>query len=149
MKINRGELARKYFLEGYNCSQAIILAFKDVLPGDIDSILKMAVPFGGGISRLRKTCGAFSAIVMILGLLEGYTTNETGEVKQKLYEKVQNLANKFEEKNGSIDCFALLKIPNQKQDSIPSERTSEYYKKRPCPDIIANAADILEEYLFK
>ena len=47
----------------------------------------------------------------------------------------------------NIVCRELLGLAEKVSAPVPEERTPEYYKKRPCPDIIADAADILEEYL--
>ena len=32
---------------------------------------------------------------------------------------------------------------------IPEARTEEYYNKRPCPEIIGSAAEILEKYILE
>ena len=50
------DLARDLFKEGYNCSQAIVLAFSDETGLDKDTALKMASPFGLGMAKLREVC---------------------------------------------------------------------------------------------
>ena len=60
--------AEDNFIQGYNCTQAVVLAFSDLLNYDTESLLKLASPFGGGMGRLRETCGAFSGVLIVLGL---------------------------------------------------------------------------------
>lgn len=146
---NRGERAKAFFLEGYNCNQAILRAFEDFLPkGEVDTIVALGSGFGGGMGRLREVCGAMTACFMILDLLYGYSTPDTGKKKIELYQKVQQLAAEFEKRNGSIICRDLLGLKEGKDSPVPEERTTAYYAKRPCGDIIKNAAELLEEYLL-
>lgn len=144
----RGELARDYFYKGYNCTQAVALAFADVTGLNEEQLMKVACSFGGGMGRLREVCGAFSGMLIVLGLAEGYSGPEKGQVKADHYKKVQQLAAEFERRNGGLVCRKLLGLGDgrKKDDPVPEQRTPEYYKKRPCPEIIANAAEILAEF---
>lgn len=101
------------------------------------------------MGRLREVCGAVSGMFIVLGLLEGYEGPEKGEIKMKHYEKVQFLAKEFEKEQGSIVCREILGLNVLHDDPKPEERTKEYYQKRPCPDTVKLAADILERYLAK
>ncbi|MBQ3030746.1 MAG: C_GCAxxG_C_C family protein, partial [Agathobacter sp.] len=65
--MTRKEKAMQSFLDGYNCSQCMILAFEDILDTDIKLALKIASPFGGGMGRLREVCGSVSGMFMVLG----------------------------------------------------------------------------------
>ena len=56
--MTRREIAIENFKKGYNCSQAIIMAFENMLPVDKDMLSKMASSFGGGMGRLREVCGS-------------------------------------------------------------------------------------------
>ena len=145
--LTRKEKAMQNFLEGYNCSQSIILAFEDLITIDLDTALKIASPFGGGMGRLREVCGSVSGMFMVLGYMKGYDDPKDYEGKKQLYEHVQELARRFEEQNGSIVCRNLLGLSVQKEEAAPSLRTEEYYKKRPCKEMIGSAAEILEAYL--
>ncbi len=143
---SRGELAREYFYKGYNCAQAVVLAFADVLDVPEEQLMKISCSFGGGMGRLREVCGSFSGMLIVLGLVEGYSGPEKGQVKADHYRNVQQLAAEFEKRNGGLVCRELLGIGRGKDDPVPEPRTPEYYKKRPCPEIIRAAADILDEY---
>lgn len=145
--MTRKEAAMANFTNGYNCSQSVVLAFADLLPVDRENLLKLSSSFGGGIGRLREVCGSFSGIAIILGLLYGYDGNESGDVKKEHYARIQELAHKFEERNGSIVCRELLGLNVKHDEPVPEKRSEEYYKKRPCAELVGDAAEILEEYL--
>lgn len=141
--IDRVKKASELFREGYNCSQAVFCAYSDLYGFDFDTSLKISSGFGGGFGRMREVCGAFSAVTMIAGL-EG-----NGVDKTAVYEKVRQLADEFRKENGSIICKELLGVSGAPQSHVPDKRTQEYMKKRPCPEIVEQAAMIIEEYILK
>jgi C_GCAxxG_C_C family probable redox protein len=145
--MTRREAAMANFLKGYNCSQSIILAFADMLPIDESTLMKMASSFGGGMGRLREVCGSVSGMFMIAGLLYGYDGPETGQIKADHYARIQELAHRFEEKHGTIICREMLGLNVRHDEPVPEARTKEYYRKRPCAEIIGDAAEILDQYL--
>ena len=145
--MTRREMAMANFMKGYNCSQSIVLAFADMLDIDEAALLRLSSSFGGGMGRLREVCGSVSGMFMVAGLLYGYDRPETGEKKAEHYARIQELAHRFEEKHGSIVCRELLGLSVRHDIPVPEARTSEYYKKRPCPEIIGDAAEILDGYI--
>lgn len=145
--MTRREAAMANFLKGYNCSQAITLAFADLVDIDEKTLLQMASSFGGGMGRLREVCGSVSGMFMIAGLLYGYDGPETGDVKAQHYARIQELAKRFEEKHRTIICREMLGLSVRHDSPVPEARTQEYYKKRPCAEIIGDAAEILEQYI--
>lgn len=145
--MTRKEKAIQSFLDGYNCSQCMILAFEDMINIDVQQALKIASPFGGGMGRLREVCGSVSGMFMILGYIMGYDEPSDYEGKKVLYAHIQELARRYEKANGSIICRDLLGITEKHQDATPEPRTEAYYKARPCTEKIGSAAEILEAYL--
>lgn len=143
--MDRGTQAAGLFLEGYNCAQAIAVAFCDITGLDKDFSARMASSFGGGMGRMREVCGAVSGMLMVAGLLYGYDTTDDDVAKKAHYALVQELAGQFREENGSIVCREILKNPPS--DPAPSPRTAEYYALRPCARMVYSAASLLEEYL--
>ena len=137
--------AAQLFLDGYNCAQAITVAFSDVTGLDKDFSARMASSFGGGIGRLREVCGAVSGMVMVAGILYGYDGNSEESAKKEHYTLVQALANQFKEEVGSIICRDILKNPPS--DPNPTPRTEEFYKQRPCARMVMVAAKILDDYI--
>jgi C_GCAxxG_C_C family probable redox protein len=148
--MSRAERAKAYFSEGYACSQAVALAFADVCGLEEEVIKKMMLPFGGGLGRLRLTCGAVSGMAAVIGMAFSNGEN-TPENKKKVYAIVQELCARFKEECGSLICGELLagmKVPVE-IGGVAENRTEEYYKKRSCGDMVFLAAQILEEYLQK
>lgn len=99
------------------------------------------------MGRLREVCGSVSGMFLAAGLLYGYDGPETGKVKAEHYARIQELAHAFEERNGSIVCRELLGLKVKHDESTPSARTADYYRKRPCKELIGMSAEILEEYI--
>lgn len=147
--MGRGEKAADLFEEGYNCAQAVFLAYADKLDMDRETAAKLASSFGGGMGRMREVCGAVSGMFMVAGVLYGYDDPKAFEEKKEHYARIQELAAKFKEENGSIVCRELLGLEAGADNPTPSVRTAEYYKKRPCKELVAMAADILESYIEK
>lgn len=146
--MSKGDIAKQNFLNGYNCSQAVLLAFCEDFGLEKETALKISEPFGGGMGRMREVCGTVTGMFMVLGLAMGNSDAKDGSTKKNVYKSVQELAEKFKQDNGSIICRELLGLQKANKESyVPSERTKEYYKKRPCPELCKYAADILEDYL--
>lgn len=143
----RSEQAMQYFLQGYNCSQSVVLAFSDLLTLDRETLCRMSCSFGGGMGRMRETCGAVSGMMLVAGLLYGYPDTGLGGEKTTHYARVQELARRFEEETGSLSCRRLLGIDRQHDDPTPTARTEDFYRKRPCKNLIGMSARILEDYL--
>ena len=148
--MSKQDIAKQNFMNGYNCSQAVLLAFCEDFGLEKETALKISEPFGGGMGRMREVCGTVTGMFMVIGLAMGNDNSKDNTTKKNVYKSVQELAAKFKEDNGSIICRELLGLQKANKESyVPSERTTEYYKKRPCPELCKYAADILEEYLKK
>ncbi len=151
----RGNLARENFLAGYGCAQAVLLAFSDVTGLDRTTAAAMASSFGGGMGRMREVCGAVSAALMVLGVAEGYTDPQDTAGKSAHYARVRDFAERFKArctrdgKCGSIVCRELLAGAHVSHEAggEAEVRTAEYYRKRPCPELCAIAATVLQEML--
>ena len=143
--MSRAEQAKEYFLQGYACSQAVALAFSDLMGVNEEEIAKLTLPFGGGLGRQRLTCGAVSGMAVVVGGVLGKAELDK-ENKKKVYETVQTLCKQFQKEAGSLICAELLSGTNATALGEAEERTNEYYKKRPCAELVALAAGILEEY---
>jgi len=144
--MDHSHYAAELFLQGYNCAQAVAVAFCDVTGLDKDFTAKMISSFGGGMGRMREVCGAVSGMLMVAGLLYGYTDPGEDDINKKNhYQLVQDLAGQFRDEVGSIVCREILKNPPS--DPNPSPRTEEYYAVRPCARMVFTAAKILDAYI--
>ena len=150
ININESKYAKKamdLFKEGFNCSQAVFLAFEDKYGVDREFALRLSSSFGGGMGRLREVCGAVSGMFMVAGALYGYSSPLDYEAKSNHYKRIQELANEFQNFNKSIVCRELLGLDKGKDNHAPEKRTEEYYKKRPCGELVGIAAAIMENYI--
>lgn len=143
--MDHGMRAAELFLGGYNCAQAVVVAFCDVTELEPDFAAKMASSFGGGMGRMREVCGAVSGMLMVAGLLYGYDTPGDDTSKMAHYTLVQGLAGQFRQEVGSIVCREILKNPPS--DPKPTPRTAEFYKTRPCARMVILAGQILDRYI--
>lgn len=139
----RVERGVELFKSGYNCAQAVVGAFADLYDIPQDVALRMSASFGGGMGRMRLTCGAASGMFMLAGLENGCATTESPQKRAENYALVQELAAEFKEINGSLTCAELLGLRTGKTESpTPNARTQEYYKNRPCAMMVESACRI-------
>ena len=137
------------FKSGYNCSQSVVAAFADMYGFTEEQALRMSASFGGGIGRMRLTCGAACGMFLLAGLETGSTDGADREGKAANYALVQALAEEFKKRNGSLTCAELLGLKKPEGTSQPETRTEQYYAKRPCVKMVEEAARIWAEYLEK
>lgn len=148
--MKRKEQAMTYFREGYNCAQSVFLAFCDLTGFDQKTALRLAAPFGGGIGRQREVCGAVSGMCLVAGALYGYDDTKNKDAKAAHYKMVQELCARFRKRaGGSILCRDLLGAEGRDTAATPADRTQAYYEKRPCVELVGEAADILEQWIKK
>lgn len=145
---SRVEQATATFEEGYTCAQSVFSTYADLFGMDRETALKLSSPMGGGIGRMREVCGAVSAMALLAGLKEGNTDPANEEGKEKIYLLTRQMAEKFREQFGTIVCRELLGIEGMEESAKPSVRTQQYYQERPCLQLIAAAAKIIEEMLL-
>ena len=150
MEEERIEMAVSLFKEGFNCSQSVVAAFAEKYGFTREQALKMSASFGGGIGRMRETCGAACGLFLLAGLETGATEGADREGKAANYALVQELAEEFKQRNGALRCADLLGLSKKEPVvSTPEARTDQYYAKRPCVKMVEEAARIWCEYLQK
>lgn len=140
--------AVSYFKEGYNCAQSVVAAFADLYGFTEEQALRMSASFGGGIGRMRQTCGAACGMFLLVGLECGAVRGDDRVGKSHNYAVVQQLAQAFERENGSLICAELLGLkPKTPLESQAEARTAAYYAKRPCAQMVETAARLFADYL--
>ena len=149
----RVELAKAYFRQGYNCSQSVVLAFQDICGVDSESLKKLCAGLGGGVGRMREVCGCVCGMAVLSGFIESQTLTPN-EQKKAAYTLTQKMASDFKKETGSIVCRELLGLSSDHVSPLstapsptPEPRTDDYYKKRPCEQMVALAARIVSEAL--
>ena len=138
-----------YFKSGYNCAQAVVMAFDDVMGLDIDHLARLVAPFGGGMGRMREVCGTVSGMAFVAGAICPSQNPQNLDERKANYALVQRFADEFRRENGDIVCRRLLGLEpmvERAETAMPSERTAEYYRKRPCAEYVGCAARIVAEY---
>lgn len=143
--MNHGEKAMELFMQGYNCAQAVSLAFCDMTGLDEKVLARQMASFGAGLGGLREICGALSGMELVAGHLYGYEVPGNDQEKKAHYQRVQKLASDFREQAGSILCREILNNPPT--DPNPSPRTAVYYAVRPCARVVRLAGEILDAYI--
>lgn len=139
--------AMELFKDGYNCAQSVFLAFEEECGLERSMALKLSSSFGGGMGRLREVCGAVSGMFMVAGVLYGYDSPEADAEKAEHYARIQKLAKDFQEYTGSIVCRELLGLEQKSDAPTPEKRTENYYRKRPCVQMVGLAAAVMERYM--
>ena len=143
----RAKRAKELFNNGYNCAQSVALAYADITPLSEEMIATITASFGGGMGRLREVCGTVSGMAFLASFISPCPSSDNAEAKKANYSVVQEFAEAFRKQNGAIVCRTLLGLDHPKDEPTPSARTAEYYKKRPCGDLVYDAALIVGKYL--
>ena len=141
--------AHENFKKGYNCAQAVFIAFADEMGLDQVTAAKLSSSFGGGMGKMREVCGAVSGALMVLGMMKGNYDPADDKAKAAHYAKVQEFAAQFKAEHETIICRELLKNLALKKEhtSEPEKRTEEYYKVRPCVRFVETAAKTVAEMI--
>ena len=149
--------AKQLFKEkGYNCCQAVVLAYNDIFGIDDNTAAALSSGFGGGMGRMREVCGSVSGMVLLAGLLKPAADPSDKAARTGNYTLVQEVAGEFKDISGSIICKELLGLSSCSapagsgihgipESPVPSDRTPEYYKKRPCEELVGISARIIGE----
>lgn len=143
MPSKKAEQAFRYFSEGLLCSQSILLTYGPEFGIDEDMAVKVARPFGSGISRMCETCGAVTGAYMVLGL--SCQEEDEKNAKEKTYELCREFAKRFVETNGSTNCQQLLQC-----DLGTSEGQNRFRQENLihlCNNYVKSSAGILEDLL--
>lgn len=130
--------AGDYFRQGYNCAEAVLKAYLDILPGSFGpEVSRFASVFGGGMGRSGCSCGALTGSEMVLGMLAG--RDGLDDKLDRIYALAGILHNRFDEKFGSTCCRVL----NPGGDFESKDHL------RRCLKITGGAAMLLAEFLLE
>lgn len=128
----RVEKAKAFFEEGYNCSQAVYMAFADRYGLNEQLAATIAAPLGGGVGRMREVCGAVTGMALVVGLEIPVSNPHDKAAKMRNYAVVKEAGEAFKSCHGSVVCRELLTAG-----------------KHSCLQMVETAARILAEKLDK
>jgi C_GCAxxG_C_C family probable redox protein len=123
---NKKEYAVYLKHNGFNCAQAVLMAYQDELGLDTDTIKKLGSAFGTGMGGMKGTCGALVGANIALGMLN------TSEIASKFHAK--DITDEFIELSGAITCQDLKGI-----------KTHQVLCS--CEDCIRHSIDLLDKKL--
>lgn len=144
-QFSRAEKAMELQKSGYNCAQAVYIAFADLYPFDEATAARIAGPLGGGLGGQREVCGAVSAMGLVLGMVYGCSDPTDKAAKAALYRRVQECSAQFRAITGSIICRELLGLDKDAPAPAPGERPPQ--GEIPCRTLVGLCAAILEQYI--
>lgn len=138
--------AQSLFLDGYLCSQSVLMTYADMFELNPETAARIAAPFGGGVARRGETCGAVSGAFMVIGLMYGHTSADDHESKEKTYQGVEQFISQFQERNGSILCNQLLGLDISSPEGLQSAYDSQLFVSR-CPKFVGDTMEILNQII--
>ena len=139
--------ARELFENGCHCAQATLVALCDEIHMCEEDALAISSCFGGGIGRMRQTCGALSGMLMALGLALGRYDIKQSSSKDAHYRLTQYAAARFRQKVGSVFCYELLNIPAAAELPVSAPRNAQFYQTRPCVQVVLAAVEVFDEVM--
>ena len=138
------DTAVSLFSEGFTCSQAVLLAFAPRLGLDPVVAARIASPFGGGIARQGRVCGAITGALMVVGLHAGNATADDRAAKEAAYEKIRTLMAHFAEMHGTTECRQLIGHDLSTPDGYLAATEAGVFRTR-CPGFVRTAATLAGE----
>lgn len=145
--MTKADKAKELFLMGYNCAQATFGAFAEDYGLDLSVAMTLSAGLGGGIGRLRETCGAVTGATLAVSLAMGSFDLNNPDAKTRVYTEIRKVVDIFEAETGSIVCADMLGVPRRGDSEVAEARTQEYYQKRPCAELVYLAADAAEKII--
>lgn len=142
----RSEIAKNYFLGGFNCAQSVLIAFNDIINIDEKQLLKLASSFGGGMGRKQLTCGAVSGALIVLGYFFGKEEKDDRKALEKNYQLVREFMDQFIKDFGSENCKDLIKcdlLTDEGKKYFVENKISSTF----CVNLVKKSVEILENLL--
>lgn len=132
---NRVEKAAERHAKGYNCAQAVVCSYCDLLNVEEKDAFRMSEGFGAGMGSMGSTCGALSGAIMLAGLKCSDGNMEAPKTKGSTYKVVKELNRRFQEICGATICKEIKGVDTGRP-------------KYGCRDCVRAGAAIAEEILF-
>lgn len=137
--------AQTYFEKQFNCAQSVFAPYAQKFGLDLDTAMKIATPFGGGMGHAGQICGAVSGGLMAIGLFKGIATYDR-EKKYACYEIAKEFQDRFLEIYGDITCPGLLGYDIGDPEELEKVRELDLFHTQ-CPMYVGEAAKIANELI--
>jgi C_GCAxxG_C_C family probable redox protein len=109
----------------------------------VETALKIASPFGGGIARQGQVCGALTGALMVLGLQRD---NATVDGKDATYRLAEEFVHRFEKHHGTMLCRELIGYDLSKPEELIAARDHNVFHTI-CPGLVKDTAQAISEFL--
>ncbi|HOX26121.1 MAG TPA: C-GCAxxG-C-C family (seleno)protein [Candidatus Krumholzibacteria bacterium] len=139
------EQAIANFDAGDNCAEAVLRTFVAAVGLDA-GVVRLATGFGGGLGRRGETCGALSGAVMALNGRFGRLDSADDAAKERCYEVVRALVDRFREACGAVTCQDLIGL-DLTTDAGRQRYESEEIRATVCRRCVGAAASSVAELL--
>ena len=125
------EVAEKYYMQGYNCAEAMLRAGNEYYDlGLHESDMRMVAAFGGGF-QIGDVCGALSGAACIVSCK--YVETKAHDNQDQIRSVTQKLVLTFQKDLGSRHCDQVKPI--------------HYTKEVKCRNTVGLSADVLEKII--
>ena len=104
-----------------------------------ETAIKIAAPFGAGISRTGGICGVVNGGLMVLGLK--FASPASGN-KDGVYSKSREFIQRFREKQGSMACPDLIGFDLSFPDQYVKAKSAQVFN-TVCPGLIEGSVEII------
>lgn len=136
MEKSRVALAAEKHKNGYNCCQAVVCTYSNLLGMDEKTAFRASEAYGLGIAGMMETCGSVCAMMMLAGLKNSDAAMEAPKSKLSTFQLGKEMAERFKEMNGSILCKTL-----RGTDGVTD-------RLRSCRGCVIDCAKIVEDILL-
>ena len=126
METRKFDAAEKKRCGSHNCAQAVLCSYCDLTGIDEETSRNMTTAFAAGMGNMEGTCGALVGAGIVLGLVK--------RDKMRSMKLMREIMTRFQLEAGATQCRQLKGVDSGKP-------------LLPCPQCVATACKLLEEYL--
>ena len=144
--MTKSDEAVELFRGNFNCAQSVFSTFAPEFGLDHETALKIATPFGGGLSHMREVCGAVAGTLMVIGLKCGMAEEDDLQTKERSYALSQDFATRFIARHESINCHKLIGYDLGNPEEYEAAKGENVYE-NVCTNLVRDAVDILQDIL--
>jgi len=131
------------FMEGFNCAEAVLMAFAESIGVESMLIPKVATGFGGGIGRGGSVCGALLGAVMAIGLQFGRNNFTEAVAYEKCMAKSLEIYRVFERSFGTVFCRELTQCDLTTREGVEKFK-EQRIREHKCVEYVRRSMEVLQ-----